>query len=300
LGIDLDSRINQIMRRSSDTYYLAIGSSTFGVTTGSYRATVEITRGGSPPLPFGQTILLNFAGGSVQITDFGTEPFGEFDSGNIDDIYAGSTREVMNAIVQTVQQNFERFNVNVLRRDPGQADPGGTISVVHFGEFSSGLFGIADDVDIFNAVPTDDAIVFTEQFTPDVFSNTPSAAELGLAIGNIAAHETGHLLGLNHVFAADALMDNGNPADSFLLDQEFVKAPLDTEVFRIGTQDAVLLLAETVGLVPGGSLTAKSTRAGENMLVMGQDRTKGDLVYCFCERCCGKRLKAALTGGFRP
>ncbi len=304
LGIELDSRFDQVLRRSSDVFYLAIGSSTFGVTTGSYRATIQITRGGVPPVPTRQTVLLNFAGGSVRITDFGTEAFDPFDGGDIDALYAGSTTEIIDSIVDTVRQNFARFNVDVLRRDPGQSAPGGVAATVNFGGFSAGLFGIADDVDIFNAAPVDDAIVFTQQFTPDVFTTTPSAAELGTAIGNIGAHEAGHLLGLNHVFGANALMDNGSPADSFLLDQEFMKAPLDSEVFRIGTQDAALLLAETVGLSPGttlrGSLNASRVNLVDDIPAIGDDLTKGDFVYCLCERCCGKRLKAALNGDFRP
>ena len=38
------------------------------------------------------------------------------------------------------------------------------------------------------------------------------------------------------------------PADFLLLDQEFMEAPLSTDIMRIGSQDSRLLLEETVGI----------------------------------------------------
>ncbi|MCH7704917.1 MAG: matrixin family metalloprotease, partial [Planctomycetes bacterium] len=83
-----------------------------------------------------------------------------------------------------------------------------------------------------------------------VFSTLPSAQALGVAIGNVASHEAGHLLGLNHVNDDAALMDDRSAADVFLSDQEFKEAPLSNDIMVIGTQDAVLLLDETVGPFP--------------------------------------------------
>jgi len=80
-----------------------------------------------------------------------------------------------------------------------------------------------------------------------VFSVTPTVEELAVGIGNIAAHEAGHLLGLNHVSDDDALMDDRSPADAFLWDQEFMEAPLSSDIMSIGTQDAVMLLDLIVG-----------------------------------------------------
>jgi hypothetical protein len=77
---------------------------------------------------------------------------------------------------------------------------------------------------------------------------------MGMAIGNVACHEAGHLMGLNHVDDDWALMDDQSAADAFLEDQEFMEAPLSSDIMRIGTQDAVLLLTETVGPSGGGSL----------------------------------------------
>ena len=125
-------------------------------------------------------------------------------------------------------------------------------STLYIGGFNLTAFGLAEAVDLYNADFCDDAIIFAESFTPDVFSYTPSAYELGVAIGNIAAHEAGHLLGLNHVDDDLALMDAASPADAFLQDQEFMVAPLHSDVLPLGVQNAPLLLYETLGAHPDG------------------------------------------------
>ena len=104
-------------------------------------------------------------------------------------------------------------------------------------------------VDLYNADCCDDAIIYTETFEPRLFTFDPTVSQMGLAIGNVAAHEAGHLLGLNHVDDDRALMDGQSPTDVFVSDQEFIEAPLSGDVMAIGTQDAVLLLSETVGLL---------------------------------------------------
>ena len=109
-------------------------------------------------------------------------------------------------------------------------------------------FGIAETVDLYNVDYCDDAIIYTESFTPSVFTNLPSAEGMGVAIGNVAAHEAGHLLGLNHVDDDLALMDDRSAADAFLMDQEFMEAPLSRDIMPIGTQDSVMLLSEIVGM----------------------------------------------------
>jgi len=116
-----------------------------------------------------------------------------------------------------------------------------------FGGFRNGIFGIAEDVDLYDADRCDDGIIFTETFVLDFFSFVPTVEQMGIAIGNVAAHEAGHLLGLNHVDNDLDLMDDTSPADAFVEDQEFLDSPLSTDIMSIGTLDSVLLLNETVG-----------------------------------------------------
>jgi len=133
--------------------------------------------------------------------------------------------------------------------DPPVAE-GTMVSTIYFGGFDRSAFGIAEDVDLYNPDRCDDAIIFVETFTPSVFTGVPSASEVGTAIGNVACHEAGHLLGLNHTDDNMDLMDDQSPADAFLEDQEFKRAPLSDDILPLGWQDGVLLLNETVGPKP--------------------------------------------------
>jgi hypothetical protein len=101
-----------------------------------------------------------------------------------------------------------------------------------------------------------------------------------LAIGNIVAHEAGHLLGLNHVTDPTALMDGVSPADTFVSDQDFKVAPLSDDILPIGNQDAPLLLSEIVGLVPGATLPQRSIKAARPA-----PRLKESDPMCWCATC---------------
>ncbi|HNQ24601.1 MAG TPA: matrixin family metalloprotease [Phycisphaerae bacterium] len=246
----LDPYISFVVRRVGDEYYLAVSHSTFaerGGYTGNYTIDVRVSSGHVVPAPVPQILVLDFDGAFVNSPLLGMVRLDVFDASDIDGSYQGQTEVIKQGIYDTVVQNYERFNVTVLTSDDVlPADPN-SYSTIYFGGFSMNAFGLAEAVDLYNADFCDDAIIYTQSFTPNMFTVPPSAQELAIGIGNVAAHEAGHLLGLNHTDDDADLMDAASPADAFLLDQEFMEAPLHGDIMPIGFQDGVLLLNETVG-----------------------------------------------------
>jgi hypothetical protein len=245
-----DAYVDFIVRHAGNPYYLVVTRSPFASSNaliGSYRVDIVVESGFDVPQPVAQTLLLDFDGAVVNSPMLGQMTLTVFNAADISPVYEGTTQTIKDRIRDIFEQNYERFNVTILTTDDPLPPPGTVYSTIFFGGFDRSAFGLSEDVDLYDIDRCDDAIIFTESFTPSVFTGVPTATELGTAIGNVGAHEAGHLLGLNHTDDDLDLMDDQSPADAFLEDQEFKEAPLSTDIMPIGTQDGVLLLDEIVG-----------------------------------------------------
>ena len=238
---DFDSALDEFVTVASPNFYLAIAKYFLDDRGGRYNATVRIERGGSAPARPPQTLLLNFAGGPAIIRSEGSFDLDPFDAADIDAAYSGKTASIKAKITETVVENFSAFNIAVVTTDENPSLTPGTFSTIHFGAFSSTKFGVADDVDFGNLDRCDDGIIFTNGFD-NPFGARPSPDGIAIAIGNVAAHEAGHLLGLSHVADVLDLMDNTGTASTLLADQDFKTSVLSPSVFPIGDQDGPALL----------------------------------------------------------
>jgi len=243
-GGGFGSAIDDIVTIGSPHFYLAITKFFFANVGGSYDANVEIRRGQPIPTPGVQRLLLNFAGGSIDIRDEGTFTTGPFNAADIDGDYAGHTGRIKAKIVEVVRENFEGTGLQIFSTDD-PAVPTESVSVIYFGAFSRTKFGVAQAVDQANRDCCDDGIVFTDDFDKP-FATKPSVDGIAIAIGNVASHEAGHLLGLNHVADVTDLMDTTGSASTLLADQEFKSAPLAPTIFPIGVQNGPALLQRVI------------------------------------------------------
>lgn len=242
---NLNSAIDEIVSEPSDQFFVAIARFFLDNGGGAYVASIQINRGGSFPTPPAQTLLLNFSGGPATIVNEGTFNLDPFNAADIDDAYDGETTFIREKIIEVIEENFAGFGITIVSSTDNPSLEPGTFSTLHFGAFSPTKFGVADQVDVGNLDRCDDGIIFTEGFD-NPFALQPSPTGIAIAIGNVAAHEAGHLLGLNHVADVTALMDNTGSASTLLADQNFKSAVLSPSIFMFGNQNAVKLLNRVI------------------------------------------------------
>ncbi|MFH1418017.1 MAG: matrixin family metalloprotease [Planctomycetota bacterium] len=295
-GGQVDPYISQVVRRNTSNLFIGIafsvaahfGSGSGGIEGGSYSITVERQPGNAVIPPAHQLVYLDFEGGdSVQI---GLEPvvvMRPFSAESISGRLTGKTDYIAGLLVDHMRNDLAPYNVTLVDSKHG-AEPTEAHSTLFFGNYNAAYLGLADNVDTGNVAEVQEAIIYAEDLAMWEYLQ-PSADEVALALANIAAHELGHLLGLEHAEHAGDLMATADTARQVLeIDSTYLRTQLQYDVFPVGHQNGPDQLLLNVGT--GGGAGAR-LRLGE-VIHTGSgawrdDAGLPDIPIVQCSRCAG-------------
>jgi len=213
---------------------------------------IRVTRntGQELPAPRPQTVVLNFAG----VTNL-TYRNGSLLPTTVAPITNTTVRD---AATQTFREIFAQYNLTVLTDQDLTPNP--PFSTIHIGPATPGLdyLGLAESVDGMNDYQDDEAIVDTNDTMLNL-TGVYGAETHGRAVGRVAAHEMGHLLGLLHTLDPDDLMTGSGAQGTGLdlqryLNKTLKKAPIldfnteGNQWMTTGCQDTPRYLTDLLGV----------------------------------------------------
>ena len=243
---ELNPLADSVSRHYIEQAYVLVSSSPRAESTGAYELHVTKTPNVPYDEPAGQIIYLDFRGAS-QVVIGRRDPVDvpTFSGEMIAPQFADYTEELITSTTQRVREDFAGFNVTIIGSHE-QDQPLTPHTTLYFGSYNSALLGIADSVDTFNQRQIQEAVIFVDTFS--VFmSQEPTVTEIAHALANVASHEAGHLLGLHHTADVRDIMDITASLRQMLAPQSFGRAPLNTDTFPAGYQDAPGILLHNVG-----------------------------------------------------
>jgi hypothetical protein len=254
----IDPYISQVIQADTPQMYLGIAVSTarhFASSqgrydSGSYSIRVRREPGAAIRVARRQVVYLDFEGGaSVQI---GMEPvvvMQPFSAESISSRLAGQTAYIVGLVMGHMNQDYGPFDI-VLLDSKHYSPPAEEHTTLYFGNYNADYLGLADNVDTGNVWLQQEAIIYTEDLA--LWETLqPSAEEVAQALANIASHELGHLVGLEHNLGSGDIMATAGSARQVLeIDAAFLRSELQRDVFPIGYQDEVAVLYQNLGPNP--------------------------------------------------
>lgn len=249
-----DPFLQLVARRECAEMFVAIAVSPlankFAGPQANMPYSISLTRAAGQPVPGPnpQVVWIELGGGrGVRIAGEAPQDVPAFDVGRIAERHRPAQDHILELALAKVAADYADFNVTILRSDR-DTRPGEPYSILYFGGYSSVYLGLADSVDYYNAQTQQEAIIYTE--TLQLFEALrPSDDQVAQAIANVAAHELGHLLGLDHTNDPRDLMSTAVSAQQVIgMDETFMAASLSPGVFPIGEQNSRAKLAMGAGL----------------------------------------------------
>ena len=241
-----DPALQYTVRQTTDQCYVVVAPSVHSDSTGAYELHVTVSPSDDVPEPQAQIVYLDMDGASnVVVGGRAGVEVPAFTGSLIDPSFAGDTDELRARMVARVREDYAPYNVTIVTSDDGPP-PSNPHSTVYFGSYNPTLLGLADSVDTFNGQQVQRAIVFVDTFS--IFmSQQPTLDEMADALGNVASHEIGHLLGLHHTQDIHGIMDTSASLRQMLRRQAFSRSPINHDTFAVGFQDGPRTLLANLG-----------------------------------------------------